>query len=787
MTDVQLRISTPPSPESWWQPGSYSRKAMAVATTVSLWVAGQALGLGPEGSPGMAVNRSSPEPDKAWAKAGTAEPEHTPAELFFARRDRETSVFFERPGTYEFEPSPIRNSDGSLDVWYCGGELGGPHFNHDENYLVRFDALGGQQGPSQSVVQPSFLHGVADGRNACHPSVIRHGFPGVTYPGGVLGPGDELYYMYYECGARAIDNLTGTEARPPVQICLAASTDGETWMKYRDDLFGSQGTHFGSASTLPTPVIEMNPQVRSGCNFEERDGVYYVDWDIDPSTDIIEGGCGRVDLYYGSGHPTAVTVPVGDRRQVWLFYYDSGGATNEKGMRLARSDDGFHFYPVEDLYAVDENGAQLYHADGKPVRLERGIVKYYPGEFAGHQGVFLAMAAAFGSQYFAYSFDGTSWVVPWPTFRANQDLRLAGVHADDQDADRNLCPAPGPPSPVSDAYGYIDRLTHVEILVSEGLREKMRYDDEPFPLLPADIGSPAVTVPHPCPLPMGASGGFEATTWDLYRLWGDFGHDSSESSLIGHEYCSLYEGQNVRQTAKRTDPAGTSIDGRTYRVEDGAFRRYTDEAHFLALNDNDPHAYLAVSADTLDRIEIECLDGGTLDPPPMEPCAGFDRVNVRKGFAPNEGSIVWIEDGQRYSYAGGWSKPAGHELYRWTFLFLNYQDPTAFVDSGGSAAWDALIASCPYGGPRQPTVCHDFDDLEVSPSNSSLVQFVRWGNRYGYNGWCGCGPQPCECQLHSFVEVNGTGTPNISEVTPEVFTELEQTCPYVGLKGELDP
>lgn len=508
-------------------------------------------------------------------------------EFFFARRERLTTPVIDRPGTYDYQASPMRRPDGGLYAWYCGGNSG-----HDAVFRASLDASNQLEG-IQLAVPASGDPGVPDGYHACDVSVIQHHAPGVSWPGGIIDqPGEELYYMYYECAAFVRNRLNSAIVDGPSEICLAASVDGSTWMKYSEELWVTGPYwHFGNLDTVPTPIVAMDEQVRVNCQWDDDDPAFPGEYVVSGVYPLPGGGsssgCGNRAANYGSGHPSAISLPgtpPSNQRAVWLYSYDSRGLWADRGMVLRKSWDGIHFGPPIDVVGIDfETGAVLHHPDGRPYRLEHGKVRYFDVDVPGSEGgIFIATSGVDFESYFAYSFDGVHFVLSWPPYPPGPAMRLAESRADDQDPDRDLCSVGGAPAIVADRFGIVDRLTYVDVLSGEG---KLGVRD--------GVSSGI------CHSPLEDAG--RGATWGLYLLKGDFGHIVPASAL---DLCDMYDGRNVRRQRQRSEPSGGQ--GFIVYVTDDETYGYVDWADFLAKNGNDPYEYQDVSNDTFDRVLSQC-------------------------------------------------------------------------------------------------------------------------------------------------------------------------------------
>lgn len=563
-----------------------------------------------------------------WARAA---PDHPAAarplggadlynELFFVRTARQVTPLVDRGGTYEYQPAAIRQPDGTLDVWYCTGTSGGG-WPGDAVYHSRFDAAGNVLVPPTLAIDHTNLLGSADGQHACDVSVIRHAHPSLSWPGGsVPATVPELYLMYYECAPHLTDRdptrrATSKRNVGPAQVCLAASVDGVSWMKRQAGL--PNGHEFDPAVVKPTAVVGRDPAIDARCNLSETEdpGEWLADFpecDYDASL-------------YGSGHPSAISVPTadpndGDQREVWLYYWDSRGDAQQAGMYLRKSLDGVTFDPAQriDLYSVDGGDLDtiLWYAPGLPIRPLFGKQRWFDVRIGGRPGVFVApgpMPVGNHLQnHFAYSFDGIRWVTATQTWPARPDLRLGSARSDDQDPDADGCVAPGDPGIVADAYGWVKSLTDVEILSGEG---GLGFTD-------GCSGPGDVDPPHCQTCYDPQENVSRGSTWSLYQVRGDFGHIAP----AGSDACTLYDETNVRQEVERGQ-AGSS--GTIVWVDGGEYYGYTDWFDdFLPKNGFDPTAYLNVDNPTFDAV-LAC---GSATPPLRQAYTVADSATAARGL-----------------------------------------------------------------------------------------------------------------------------------------------------------
>ncbi|KKT76664.1 MAG: hypothetical protein UW72_C0003G0013 [Parcubacteria group bacterium GW2011_GWF2_44_7] len=360
-----------------------------------------------------------------WVKNSQA------VDINFTKNFGSSWAFIDKPNNYDYEPSAMVDNDGTWKVWTCGGEIingeGG-----DSVYLNAFDTAG-QYIPSLnniSVLRHSTRDTDEDGMHACNPSVIKASYPSIEN-------GREMYKMYYECAEKAYNNQTGLHQGGFLEICHAVSDDGVNWRKFNADYWQLYGT-YGNSDTPPTPVIKISDSLKQNCNWSFHDGKYW----IDSSNPSMGKYCS--DGIYGVGHPYAIYMNTPSGRQVWLYYYDSGASPGSEAMYLAKSWDGFNFYPPEKT--------NLYFPPH---------IKYLEIPIGNNPGVFIGLYAnglgAVGpANYFAYSFDGLNWIFP------NDAAHAIGM------AMSNLCVAPGASDIVTDKYG-IFYSPIVNIFSNEGL------------------------------------------------------------------------------------------------------------------------------------------------------------------------------------------------------------------------------------------------------------------------------------------------------------------------------
>ena len=686
------------------------------------------LALGPHAPPALGSEMVI-QKDLGKLEAETGEDLLPFREFFFIRQNRFTTALIDRPNNYEYWASPIRNSTGTMDVWFCGGNSG-----HDAVFKQSFNASNIATTsvtlavPHTSGTGGAPILGIPDGVFACANTVIKHGANGLSWPGGSIPPVSELYLMYYECSGYYTDRaLPANKLYPgPNQICLAASVDGNTWMKYNGAPLGS-GYEFGPFNTTTTvPVVKLDSATKAACggwNSTEIPGEYVAEY---PE-------CSALPQAYGAGQPSAISLPAaGGSREVWLYYLNPKGGA------------GLYTYLRKSLDGINFSGEELPVLGPSGEQMGVGKVRYFDVKVANHSGVFIATNAVGsyqpwgvnGGNYFNYSFDG----VNFKTIRFPPDpgYRMAEVKADEQDPGRTLCMAPGAPNLVADKYGVINKLTGVEMLSGEG---KLGVID----------GCTGAGDPNCgwCFDPIEDTVG-RGSTWGLYLLNGDFGHIAPPEADV----CTLYDEQNVRDQYER-GVAGTQ--DTIYWVDNSSYFTYLGWTDFQAKNNNGgTAAYFDVNNATHDRVEA-CTYGGV-----RSLCHDYDGKNINKGFAPSAGTKYWFNNGIRYSYG----TDATHN-----FTYLNYGDSSNYITINDAGLWDVLVNQCPSGGVRQPTVCHTYDNKNIRNTAGS-IEYVKNGFRYGYSGWC--------CDANSYLALDYSGHWTTSD--PD-WASVQATCPYDGLRG----
>lgn len=693
------------------------------------------LAFGPKAPPAIGA---IPEPSLSQKKGEEVTGGDPFREFFFIRKNRFTTPMIDRDHTYDYQSSPIRNANGTLDVWFCGGaEVGEPYHGHDAVYKASFDSSNVAVGSPTLAVPPHAGElGEPDGVFACDNTVIKHGYAGMSWSGGsVPGTVAELYLMYYECSGYYTDRdvPANTNYPGPNQICLAASADGSTWMKYSNAVGG--GHEFGPLSTtIPTPVVPLDSGTIAYCDWSDSEisGQYVAD----------HPECAHIPRAYGVGHPSAISRPkAGGGREVWLYYFTSKGTDNLYSYLRKSTTDGITFGSEIPILGPDDEQMGI------------GKVRYFDVQVGNHQGVFIATHAVGkvdsfgveGGNYFNYSFDGVKFeTIRFPPYAG---FRMAEVKADEQDPSRSTCIVPGSPTLIADKYGSIDRLTGVEMLSSEG---KLGTPDNCTGSLDVNCGWCYDSVEN----------SNRGETWALYLLNGDFGHIAPDEADV----CELYQSQNVRDQYERGEELTGSQDSILW-VDDNQAWTYLGWTDFQVKNAyQGTKAYFDVNNATFDRVE-ECDYGGVRDICGM---FKFTGRNISKGFSPNTGTKFWFDDnGDRYSYG----TDATHN-----FTYLNYGNASNYTTVTDSNLWDALINQCTLIGDRQPTVCHTYNASNArNPAGS--IEWVEWGNRYGYSGWSG--------NPNSFLALDTNG--NWTNVTNTVWNDIQATCPYLGLRGVLNP
>jgi hypothetical protein len=367
-----------------------------------------------------------------------------------------------RAGTYDYEPSVIREANGETKVYVCGGGNG-----HDSIYLTVYDANGNKTIDSKLVLAPFTAGDGDDNHFACNPSVVKHGYAG-------LDNGNEKYVMYYECAPK-VYLPDGSWVPTFTQTCAAFSDDGINWKKFNKDLWNREHRLVGVSEKLPaTAVITLNKKMVDLFQITNVGGKYY------------QGVGGKTfDVnFYGAGHPAALIKD----NKVWVYYYDSVGIWNEAGTRLAKSIDGFTFEPATKM---NNN-------------MRSGNPKYFDIPINGHAGVFISPQGGFSVTGYNYSYDGVNWA--WTEGGTEEfytkELRanwLLGMPAPGK------CTAPGPVGIMSDPYGVVHSWD-VEIYWNEGFMGK----------------SDNCTSTNGCKCYSSAEDSGRGTTWQTYASKGRF-------------------------------------------------------------------------------------------------------------------------------------------------------------------------------------------------------------------------------------------------------------------------
>ena len=332
-----------------------------------------------------------------------------------------------RSGTYDYAPSVIEEN-GEKKVYVCGGgSSGDPYAGHDAIYLTVFNSNGVKTIDSRRVLSPLINNDKSDDSvHACAPTVVKHSFP-------LLAGGAEKYLMYYECAPKVYKKSDKVEIDTFTQICLAYSDDGVNWQKFNEKIFSSQ-YRFANENEPPTAVRTINPLMAQTFGIEKIDGKYWTNLN---TFDINS---------YGVGHPTALVKD----GKIWLYYYDSVGEWNNRGMYLAKSDDGFHFYP----------SVKIGNLRGP------AEIKYVAVPILGRTGFFISFGGAFSIPYYNYSWDGITWAWNEIDSKAFYTDFLANNYSLGPSSP-GKCLAPGTNTFVSDPFGTLHSLD-VELFINEG-------------------------------------------------------------------------------------------------------------------------------------------------------------------------------------------------------------------------------------------------------------------------------------------------------------------------------
>jgi hypothetical protein len=413
-----------------------------------------------------------------------------------------------RPHTYDSAPSAIQEGD-EVKVWYCGGGIvGDPYHGHDSIYYASYNATTGAIITSpQRVVWPTLNDANDDGDMACAVTVVKHQNPNIANFSGVMGA--PQYKMWYECAPRMYIKSTN----PPqeqgcfTQICHAASDDGIHWRKWEaldaqgaSWRFNQQSTTVENNSVRATAIITIPQKIKDNIGLVERGG------DNKLYADFGNGiGCNDTNINYGVGHPSAVALqPQADGFQkIKLWYYDSQGDWNNRAVTYVESWDGFHFS------APTKTNIQ------SPNR-----IKYVNVPLAGHAGFYFSTTGGFDLNFFNYSWDGLNWF--W------KDAGYASFYTDYLAHYFNLrsitqCPGFGN-SAVGNSYGWINSLTNIKVLTTEGgrgpsdgcnLESCACYNKEEDNTYCYDTNS-FIPLNQPC-----NTRGSRGNSWDIYTLTGN--------------------------------------------------------------------------------------------------------------------------------------------------------------------------------------------------------------------------------------------------------------------------
>lgn len=195
---------------------------------------------------------------------------------------------------------------------------------------------------------------------------------------------------------------------------------------------------------------------------------------------------------YGVGQPVALSMDVGQpSRQIWLYYYRSKGEWGQRGVYLAKGWDGFQFEPE-----VRTNLINLPE------------IRYYPGKFEGHDGIFVAIGGLNSTGYFNYSYDGVNWKHDFSDkfviLKKDNDgntLRLEDYSFELVNDD--MCISPGHTGIVSDKFGYLTNMNVITLFSGEGY-----------------VGSVADVNPACSYSEVEATS--RGSTWGIWGQWGKF-------------------------------------------------------------------------------------------------------------------------------------------------------------------------------------------------------------------------------------------------------------------------
>ena len=323
---------------------------------------------------------------------------------------------------YLYAPSAIRlDESGPVSAWACGGGEG----PFDSLY---FAALADSPVAPEPVLVPRQLDAWVDGHHACAPSVVRMAVPS-------LFNGSQMLRAFYECSPNFYDAATGERFEGFAQVCAAASADGRVWLK------SVGGLAFAPADSAPAlPVVNASARVRANCMFAFVDGRFVGNFSNN-------GACADLGLNYGSGHPSAVLHPL--TGELWLFYYSSEGAWEDRGVFVVRSNDGVSF------------GVPLRTNVQNPMEV-RAVLDAASGNVS-----FIGTLGLYFDHYFAYSADGLAWT--WAGSGPDEALVLGEAVA-------GHCACPAQPSIVADAGGVLRVGAHgvlsAAIIADEGFYSK---------------------------------------------------------------------------------------------------------------------------------------------------------------------------------------------------------------------------------------------------------------------------------------------------------------------------
>ena len=388
-------------------------------------------------------------------------------EIGFEVTDPTRSWEIGRDKTYDYAPSVLKEDNGETKIYTCGGQMDGTGKWYDSIYLTVFNSNGIKTVNQNLVLSPLVrTTGSDDSAYACAPSVIKHSFAG-------LENGKEKYLMYYECAPKVYQKSVsdGLPTGIFTQTCVAFSDDGINWQKYNEDIWTSKG-RLANANEPPTAVIKMNPLMAQKFGIEKIGGKWWS------NLNVYDGNA------YGVGHPT-VLVKDG---QIWLYYYDSVGEYNDRGMFLAKSDNGFNFYPPIKIANIRS-----------PMD-----VRYVAVPAMGRAGFFVAFGGGYGKPYYNYSGDGITWAwneVDSMNFYIDflvNNYSLGQVSA-------GKCLLPGSNTFGSDKHGIIHSLD-VDVYINEGYLG----------------GNYGCTSTNGCTCYSSLEDGGKGYSWQTYRYKGKF-------------------------------------------------------------------------------------------------------------------------------------------------------------------------------------------------------------------------------------------------------------------------